>query len=142
MSDSVSDELAIRNLIARIAQSADTASPEEYAMLFTDDAVWRLPEPNAVGLPAEERRGKDAILAGVAERRAAKIQGPGSNTRHIITTVAVEVGADDFATATAYWVYVVDTANTPVVLSVGQYDDELRRTADGWKLAARDITVG
>ncbi len=139
----VADELAIRNLIARLAHFADTAPLDEYAGLFTEDAVWQMPETNAVGLPANDRRGKDAITTGAAERRAQRIQGPGTNTRHVVTSVAVEFGDDDdHATATAYWSYVVDTADTPCVLSVGQYDDEFRRTADGWKLARRRITVG
>jgi 3-phenylpropionate/cinnamic acid dioxygenase small subunit len=145
MSDTsrVADELAIRNLIARLAHFADTASLEAYATLFTDDAVWRLPAANAVGLPANDRQGKAEIIAGAAERRAAKIQGPGTNTRHIVTTIAVEFGDDpDHARATAYWSYVVDSADTPCVVSVGQYDDEFRRTGTNWKLAVRQITVG
>lgn len=129
------DEWAVRNTISRIALYADgLGSVDEYAALFTEDAEWLMP-----GAP---RSGRDAIRQGSVERRAAGGVGPGSNSRHMITTVVVDfVGADE-ATAQSYFVYYVDTHETPRVQLVGHYRDALRRTAEGWLLARREITFG
>ena len=138
----IAAELAIRNLLARIAQSADVGTPEEYLALFTDDAVWEMPANPALGLDASARRGVGEIGAGVAERRAAGIQGPGSHTRHMVATISVEVTSPDTAVAHSYWTYWGDTTTAPVVTSLGAYRDELRRTPDGWKLARRTVEMG
>ena len=37
------DELAIRNLIARVALYADGPDVEAYVALFTEDATWDMP---------------------------------------------------------------------------------------------------
>jgi 3-phenylpropionate/cinnamic acid dioxygenase small subunit len=85
--------------------------------------------------------GQAAILAGARERRAAGTQGPGTHTRHVITTIAITVDGDT-ATGEAYYLFVVDTDKTPRVSGIGYYHDTFRRTATGWKLARRQITPG
>ena len=72
----VVDELAIRNLLARTAQLADWGTLEEYETCYTADAVWSMPASPAVGLPASDVTGREAIIAGARDRRAAGIQGP------------------------------------------------------------------
>jgi 3-phenylpropionate/cinnamic acid dioxygenase small subunit len=138
----VAAELAIRNLLARIAQSADAGTPEEYLGLFTEDAVWEMPANPALGLDASARRGVGEIGAGVTERRAAGIQGPGSHTRHMVATISVDVTSPDTAVAHSYWTFWTDTAIAPAVTSLGAYRDELRRTPAGWKLARRTVEMG
>lgn len=138
----IADELEIRNLLAGVAQSADTGTIDEYASLFADDAVWEMPANPAVGLGASARRGTADIVAGVKERRAAGVQGPGSNTRHMVATIRVFVDGTDVATAQSYWMYWADTATAPVVRSMGEYRDSFRRTAAGWKLAHRTVFMG
>src|SRR5262245_65292186 len=79
----LADELAIRNLVARLAHLADESGPEdlsEYISLFTDDASW--------GPPGQEHKGRSEILQGARERRLNGQQGPGTDTRHIVTTQA------------------------------------------------------
>jgi len=137
----VSDDAEIRNLIARIAQTADSGTVEEYLACFTDDAEWAMPANPALGLAASSRQGHDAIREGVVERRTAGVQGPGSSSRHVITTTAITVTADT-ATARSYWQYWNDTATAPKVNSMGQYDDEFRRTGQGWQLSRRSIVLG
>jgi len=85
--DSVAlDDAEIRNLIARIAHLADTGDARQYGRCFTSDARWNMP-----GAP---RRGRADIIAGSHERRDAGEIGPGSATRHIVGTIAVDVHGD------------------------------------------------
>jgi 3-phenylpropionate/cinnamic acid dioxygenase small subunit len=140
--DQVAAELEIRNLLARLAQLADTGDTEEYVSLLTEDVLWAMPPNPVIGLAASERHGHDEIAAGQRERIAAGLQGTGSNTMHMISTVSVAFDGDDAATARSYFMFWSDTATDPTITSIGRYLDALRRTPDGWKLAQRTITFG
>jgi hypothetical protein len=129
------DEWAVRNTVNRVAMYADgLGSVDEYAALFTEDAQWLM--------PGGGRQGREDIRVGSAERRAAGGVGPGSNSRHMITTTVVEFPSADEAVAESYWVFFVDTHETPRADRVGYYRDTLARTAEGWLLARREITFG
>ena len=133
----LADELAIRNLVARLAHLADMAGPDElddYIALFTDDASWEM--------PGSERRGKAAVLEGARQRRKDRQQGPGTDTRHVITTMAVRMGGDGTATSDSYFLAYGDTTTAPTVRLMGHYHDTFRREPDGWKIARRQITLG
>ncbi len=130
----LADELAIRNLVARLAQLADMGDLDEYVSLFTEDASWEMP-----GSP---RRGHADIMAGAKERRSSQTTGPGSNTRHVISTLAVQVDGTDRASSDSYWLFYGNTTTAPAVSLMGHYHDTLRRTPEGWKLARREITFG
>lgn len=112
---------------------ADEGDLEEYVDLFTDDALWEMPG-NAI-------QGRDNLLAGAIERRSAGTVGPGSNTRHVITTQAVAVDGDE-AISDAYWQFWVNTATEPSIALFGTYRDRMARTDGGWKLAHRTISYG
>jgi 3-phenylpropionate/cinnamic acid dioxygenase small subunit len=135
-------DAAIRTLLARIAQLADTGDLDEYVTLFTPDAVWAMPDNPSIGLPASEKRGIAEIRAGAEERRAGGVQGPGTNTRHVLTTTAVFLERDDRATARSYFQFYGDTTSQPVLRNMGQYDDVLVWGERGWQLAHRTITFG
>lgn len=139
----MSDELEIRNVLARLAQLADTGDLDEYLSLFTDDAVWELPANEKMGLAPSVRRGLDDIAAGARDRRASAGQGPGTDTLHVLTTVAVDVDPDGGrATSRSVFLFFSEASTTPTVRTMGRYHDELRRTPDGWKLAHRTIHFG
>lgn len=127
------DELAVRNLVARVAQYADGPDIDAYVALFAPDAVWDMP-----GAP---RRGHAEIRAGSEERRAAGQIGPGSNTRHVVSTTAVTVDGD-LAIADSVWQFYVDTDTAPRLQVMGTYRDECRKVGAEWKLAHRRITIG
>ena len=129
----MSDDAAIRNVVARLAMLSDGGDLEEYVDLFTDDARWEM--------PGGELEGRDNLLAGAIERRAAGTVGPGSNTRHVIATQSVVVDGDE-AASDAYWQFWVNTASEPSVALFGTYRDRLVRTDGGWKLARRVISFG
>jgi hypothetical protein len=140
----LADELEIRNLVARLAHGADMGDLEtDYLPLFTEDATWRFPGGADRAAEAATVSGREAILADRRRRRASGFQGPGTNTRHVNTTLAVRVDGSDTAQAESYWLFIGDTnGGNPQVRGVGHYHDVFRRTADGWKLARRTITPG
>lgn len=137
------DELAIRNLVARVSQLTDYGEIDDYLDLYTDDGVWELPVPNVqAGVAATRRQGRDAIRDGVLERRHAGVQGPGTHTMHVVSTTVVEFREEEVAVASSYFRYYSATNTAPVLRSVGHYEDLVRRTPDGWKLARRRLTTG
>ena len=139
----VAAELAIRNVLARLAQLADSGDTDAYVAMLTDDVVWAMPENPAIGLPASERHGRDEIATGQRNRMAGGHQGPGSDTMHVVTTISVDVDiACGTATAHSSFQYWITTASAPMIQNLGRYRDELRRTPDGWQLARRTITFG
>src|SRR4029077_3530750 len=115
---SAEDELAVRNVIARVAQYADGPAVDAYVSLFTPDAGWDMPDA--------PRRGHAEIRAGSEERRAAGQIGPGSGTRHVVSTIAVRVH-ESHAIADSVWQFYVDTATAPRLQLIGTYHDELVR---------------
>jgi 3-phenylpropionate/cinnamic acid dioxygenase small subunit len=127
------DELEIRNVLARLSLWADDGELDDYVGLFTADAVWAMP-----GAP---RQGHAEIRAGAEARRAAGETGPGSATRHAVTTTAVQVDGDA-AEAQSTFLFFGDTTGTPTLRLVGGYRDTLVRTGEGWKVARREITFG
>ncbi|MBU6216626.1 MAG: nuclear transport factor 2 family protein [Acidobacteria bacterium] len=129
----VQDELAIRDLVARLARHADADDVDGYVALFTHDASWEM--------PGAERRGHDDIRAGAVERRAAGVVGPGTHTRHVVGTVTVDLDGDR-ARAASTWQFWVDTATAPRPALMGTYDDTFVRTSAGWRLARRVIDIG
>jgi 3-phenylpropionate/cinnamic acid dioxygenase small subunit len=132
----------IRTLLARIAQLADTGDLDEYITLFTGDAVWAMPENPLLGMAANSRQGHEEILAGARERRASGLQGPGTYTRHVLTTLAIEMIDDTHANARSYFLFFGETSSAPTVRTMGQYDDVLVKGEHGWQLAHRTITMG
>ncbi|MGO4202555.1 nuclear transport factor 2 family protein [Rhodococcus sp. TAF43] len=132
----------IQDLLARIAQLADDGTVEDYLDSFTADAVWES-QPNPVtGMVAQLCEGVASIEEGVRERRAGGVQGPGTSSRHVITTVSVSLDSDIEASSTAYWLFFRDTTSEPRLAGVGRYDDTHRFEDGRWKLAHRRITVG
>jgi 3-phenylpropionate/cinnamic acid dioxygenase small subunit len=142
MSTRADADAEIRTALARIAQLADTGDLDEYLTMFTDDAVWRMPDNPSIGMLANERRGHAEIRAGAEERRASGLQGPGTNTRHLLTTTAVHFESDDRASARSYFLFFASTTTQPVLRTMGQYDDVLVRGKRGWQIAHRTITPG
>lgn len=137
----VASELEIRNLLARIAHLADRGDLDTYLSLMTPDVVWDMPENAKLGLAATRRSGRGQIAEGVRERTAAGIQGAGSDTLHLLSTVWVRIDGNR-ATSESRFLFYGSASSAPDLLSMGRYEDELRRGAEGWQLARRRITFG
>jgi uncharacterized protein (TIGR02246 family) len=130
----IAAELEIRNVISRLAILADQGDLDEYVEHFTDDAEWQFPD--AV------RKGRTEIRAGAVERRAGGVTGPGTDTRHVITTVTVKVDGSDVASADSYFLFFRETATAPNLFNMGWYHDTFVRDSGRWRLARRQITFG
>jgi 3-phenylpropionate/cinnamic acid dioxygenase small subunit len=131
--DPVRDELEIRNVVAQLALLADGGELEDYVQLFTEDAHW--------DMPGGPRRGHEQIRQGGLDRRAAGAAGPGSASRHLVSTTAVRVRGD-CAVAESYWQFFTQTLTSPTLQAMGHYRDTLVRTVVGWRVSCREITVG
>jgi 3-phenylpropionate/cinnamic acid dioxygenase small subunit len=129
----VADVLAVQALVARAALVADRGTLDEYRSVYAEDAVW--------DLPGAVNHGLEEILAAAAERRRAGTTGPTSGTHHIVSIMDTLVDGG-IAMATTCWMYYVDTATAPRLARMGWYDDEMRRTGHGWRIAVRRITPG
>ena len=138
----IAAEIEIRNLIARVQQMVDMGEVDEYLDLFVDDAVWVQPGDPGRGRAPDERRGRADIRAGVEERRAAGIQGPGTDTRHLSSTVSVQLEGVDDAVVTSYFQYYTDTSTHPTLGVMGWYRHAVRRTPHGWKVVRRELHFG
>jgi 3-phenylpropionate/cinnamic acid dioxygenase small subunit len=132
----------IHRALARLAHLADDGEIADYLDMFAEDAVWEMPEVAATGTKADRRAGRADIGDGVIARRARGVQGPGSATRHVVHTIEVTNGPDGTASSVAYWAFYHSTTSTPVLASLGRYDDEWQLTEAGWKLARRRVTLG
>lgn len=127
-------ELAVRNQVARLAILADEGDLDDYQECFTEDAVWDLP-----GAP---RHGRADIRQGAEERRASGTTGPGSHTRHVITTLVVSVDSSEEVRADSYFLFYRDTDTEPTLFNMGRYRDRWRWVGDRWRLAHRAIVIG
>ncbi|MCH6231613.1 nuclear transport factor 2 family protein [Microbacterium sp. CFH 31415] len=136
-------ESDIRNLIARLGHLADDGDPDEYLGLWTEDGVWDRGN-------GEAHRGREALRERVLAYRASGLQGPGTGTKHLNTTLWVSIDSDDRAHAQSYFVFLTGASNAialeldaprPQIALSGRYDDEFVRTGAGWRIRSRTITV-
>lgn len=132
------DEGEIRNLIARIAMTADTGDLDDFVNLYAQDARVEMRSP-AGGPPlAPPDEGVAAIVAGSKQRRADGITGPGSGMVHALQTSAIAVSGDA-ARAQTYLVLYRNAHTKPDLSAILIYNDAFVRTAQGWRLKERTI---
>ncbi len=134
------DQLEIHNVLARLSHLADVGDLDEYVALFTEDGSWE-PPPGSEP-PVRALHGRAELLAGARERRAAGLSGPGTFSRHVVTNIALTRTGADTATAHSYWHFYEKTNQLHVPGGMGTYDDEFRRTPEGWRLAKRASGLG
>lgn len=121
---------AIRDVIGRSCQLADSGRLEEWADLFVDGATLRVGDDAYVG--------RDAMIGRVAGRRAGH-----DAVKHLTANTVVEFDAGGAqATASSDLLIVRREAGGPFeILAAGRFADTLRRTRDGWRLAARTVEL-
>lgn len=131
----VADELAIRNLLVRLAWHADNTSIddiEDYVACFTADAEWEM--------RGDIRRGHDQIRQGGIARRQGGTMGPGSKVAHFLAMTTVRFDDADTARVNSYiQAYRDADTNAPTLFTMGQYHDVFLRTNGGWKLHRRRV---
>jgi uncharacterized protein (TIGR02246 family) len=112
----------IRTLLARYCFAIDSLDADAWADLFTEDGVFHY----ALGEPLVGREALRQFVSMV----------PGDR-HHLTMNELIEVDGDN-ATVRAY--ALVTKESPPVISAVGEYEDMLRRTADGWRFARRVYT--
>lgn len=123
-------ENAVRNQVAQTCYTADEGTLDELTALMAEDVVW---ESSAGPLT-----GRAAVAAGLQGPRERGLTGPGSGTRHLLTTVVVRAGADRSAESRSTWA-LVKVGDEPKVLMVGEYVDSWTWSAGGPLLQQRRI---
>ena len=119
---------AVTDVAHRIAFASDCLPVDAWAELLTDNVV--------IDLFGDVNEGKAANVAGSSARRSTGRSGPGSGTRHLVTTVVVDVSSDDGADAVVTALF-VRTEPTLEVTRVVTYQDSYRREGSRWYLARR-----
>jgi len=124
------DRLAIDDLFVRYVGALDAGDVDTVVACFAPDATLVSP---AVG----SHSGHAAIRA-FAERFA-RFHQNGSQLRHMISNLAVEIDGDT-ARATCYLIVFVTRDNKSDLLPPGQYDCDLVKTGGEWCFTRRVVT--
>jgi ketosteroid isomerase-like protein len=131
------DRRAIEADCAKLALTSfrlnDSQDYDALAALFTEDAVFIRPtDPTPV-------TGRDAIASGFKTRPKTRV------TRHVCTNLVIDAADADRAHGLLYaTLYTADAANaaklglkTDGKVLIGEFEDDYRRTAEGWRIARR-----
>lgn len=125
----MTDEECIRRTLAQYSQLCDDGRFDDFALLFTDDAVFRV--------LGTDYAGRGAIRGFMTAAQPAEARG-----RHV-TTNSVIVVDGDHARAWTDYVFVARVASGGfAITNIGRYHDLLVRDAsDGtrWRFARREI---
>src|SRR5260221_8099 len=113
------DRDEILQLLYRYNHAIDSRDPHEWADTFIDDAVFE-----ALG---DVMIGRDELVAWASNVRG---------MRHVITNPVVEV----IGKAATLQAYVLVWRGKELSVT-GSYQDELERTAAGWRFAKRTFTM-
>ena len=128
------------HLAAGIARACDLGTVEQYLSFMTEDAVFEFPAIPHLGVEASTVRGHAEIREGVVARRAGGSAGPGSHTLHLVSTTNVWTIDDSTLRGQTFFSYYGDTDKTPVLRSVGHYDNTFRKVDNVWLLSHRIIS--
>jgi 3-phenylpropionate/cinnamic acid dioxygenase small subunit len=125
----IADQLAIHEVMYRYGMAVDRRDWDLYRQVFTDDASIDYSES---GGPRSDLEAAVTWLAEVLE--------PFAGLHHNMTNHVVELEGDAARSCTYYLAVhsLADGRGAETVLVVGGfYQDRLRRTASGWRIAER-----
>ena len=126
---SVADRVEIEALRGQFSDAAMTGDYDRFASLFTDDAVYKIPDADVVQVGRAQIREGTERLAGEWEYFVQTTH-PGS----------LEL-AGDTASGRAYVCELGRLRNGTSILNYALFHDRYRRTADGWKFSERVFEV-
>jgi ketosteroid isomerase-like protein len=128
---SLEDRLAINDLFVRYATALDASDVATVVDFFTNNAVLESPAIGAIA-------GREAIRA-FAERFAA-LRAAGSQFRHMITNIAVEIASGaDRARASAYLFVLITRDGKSRSLPPGHYECEAIKERGVWRFCRRVV---
>jgi 3-phenylpropionate/cinnamic acid dioxygenase small subunit len=117
----------IRDLLARYTYNGDRGEVAALAACFAEDGEFEFPGAKAVGHAAVA-----AALTG-AERNPAR-----TFVRHHITNPLIVLAPDGKTATSRSYFQVISNAGPD---HAGVYNDRLKRTAEGWRFARRQVRV-
>ena len=122
----VEDRLEIHELYSRYSHAFDSGDVDAWVALFIPEGRF--------GVPAGPITGTDGLRRFATERAE---QAPGM--RHLITNVTLDATGGG-ANGRAYFLCFRLAGDGRLrLLNIGRYEDELVKTDDGWRFAARDV---
>ncbi|MBV9785450.1 MAG: nuclear transport factor 2 family protein [Acidisphaera sp.] len=128
----IAERFDIDDLFTRYAAAIDRGDVGEIVACFVPDG-W-LDSP-IVG----RYEGPDGIRA-FAEMNARAVHERGVRMRHVISNLRIDIEGDR-GRATCYLLDIVTRDGVSELLSPGEYDCELIRTAEGWRFASRIVRM-
>ena len=118
MTTRAEDRDDIRQLLAEYNHAIDHADDERWAALFTEEGTFDM--------------GRDPVVGREGLRKFAASMPPGM--RHVVANEVIDVDGDDAQVRAYVMLY---GGSPPSLAMMGEYEDTLRRTADGWRFARR-----
>lgn len=125
------DRLAISDLFVRYTNALDRGDIETIVDCFTPDG--------SLDSPAVGRHAGHAAIRAFAERFA-RFHERGSQLRHVISNLAVEIDGDH-ARATCYLLNVLTRNGNSELLAPGRYECELVKSAGTWRFQRRVVIL-
>lgn len=124
------DRTAVADVLYRYASTVDRKDYAALRAVFVDDARGRYGTRPWV-------EGADALVAWIAEQGEDKAW-----QHHLVTVYHVDVEGDMARALTYHTSHEARTAEPDRVREIGaRYHDELRRTAEGWRIASKEMEV-
>ncbi|MBV9825067.1 MAG: nuclear transport factor 2 family protein [Alphaproteobacteria bacterium] len=125
----IEDRFAINDLFVRYTTALDAGEVETVLGCFTADAMLQSP---AIGT-----RSGTAAIRDFAERFAA-MRSAGTQFRHLITNLAVEISGTE-ARATCYLLVYITRDGKSAPLPPGRYECDLTKHNDTWRFRRRVV---
>jgi hypothetical protein len=119
------DYIEIQQLYAKYNIAIDSGDAEGYAATFIPEGVFNT------------FNGHDALVGFIHRWRDAM---KGGNMRHWNTNLAI-TGTPEGASGSVYLLLVDVSAKPPAITTAAKYEDQLVKTADGWRFKKR-VTKG
>lgn len=131
MAPSVEDRLAINDLFVRYTTALDAGEVDTIVACFTEDGALESP---AVGVYSGRQGIRDFAV------RFARFREAGSQLRHFISNLAVQVDGDE-ASATCYLLNVITRDGKTELLAPGRYDCRLAKVGGEWLFRHRLVVL-
>jgi ketosteroid isomerase-like protein len=128
---SVEDRLMINDLFVRYTTALDAGDVDTIVGCFTEDGALESP---AVGVYAGRQGIRDFAI------RFARFREAGSQLRHFISNLAVQVDGDE-ARATCYLLNVITRNGRTELLAPGRYDCRLAKVGGEWLFRHRLVVL-
>lgn len=127
MTLSAEDQLAIQQLYARYNHAIDSGKAEAWADCFTPDGIFS----SAMSGVAQGQEALAAFAKSFAERLTA---------RHWTNNLVLEA-AGDGARGTCYLQLLTPTTKEKpaAIIATAIYEDQLTKTAEGWRFTSRNV---